>query len=120
MVEIWRSAAPYSAFPYIALAIVAMAAVIAFVVVHRHRPRAPARDRIRRVVRAGEPTRHGAEARYADRSDRIREILGYGGTSTAGEAPAHGEATEPGEAPERNGSGGLPSPADGDQPQAGG
>jgi putative ATPase len=64
-----------------------------------------------------EPTRHGAEARYAERSERIREILGYGEAQGHGEPPGQDAAPERGQAPERDGSGGSRPPADGAQPQ---
>jgi len=43
-----------------------------------------------------EPSRHGAEARYAERSERIRSILGLGGD---GSGPASGEASSGGSRP---------------------
>ena len=64
-----------------------------------------------------EPTRHGAEARYAERSERIREILGYGEAQGHGEPPGQDAAPERGQTPERDGSGGSRPPADGAQPQ---
>ena len=44
-----------------------------------------------------EPSRHGAEARYAERSERIRAILGLGGDSGESRPPAPREKTPPGE-----------------------
>jgi putative ATPase len=64
-----------------------------------------------------EPTRHGAEAGYAERSERIREILGYGEAQGHGEPPGQDAAPERGQTPERDGSGGSRPPADGAQPQ---
>jgi putative ATPase len=64
-----------------------------------------------------EPTRHGAEAGYAERSERIREILGYREAQGHGEPPGQDAAPERGQTPERDGSGGSRPPADGAQPQ---
>jgi putative ATPase len=38
-----------------------------------------------------EPSRHGAEARYAERSERIRSILGLGGDGDEPPPPSPGE-----------------------------
>jgi putative ATPase len=43
-----------------------------------------------------EPSRHGAEARYAERSDRIRAILKPGGDSDEPPSPPAGEQAPPG------------------------
>jgi putative ATPase len=45
-----------------------------------------------------EPSRHGAEARYAERSERIRAILGLGGDGD-GSGPSSGEASSGGSLP---------------------
>jgi putative ATPase len=46
-----------------------------------------------------EPSRHGAEARYAERSERIRAILGRGGDTEEYQAPTDSEAPAPDEPP---------------------
>jgi putative ATPase len=46
-----------------------------------------------------EPSRHGAEARYAERSERIRAILGLATDSGESRPPPSGEPTAPGGPP---------------------